>query len=217
MKLLIINPNTSQNITDTIADIATAAAGPTTEIEAVTAPFGVAYITSKEESAVALEAILQVADERAGEYDAVAVASSSDTGLDELRSRLVQPVTGMSESAMHFAVSLGPRFAMIDMLKTGAPLMQALVELYGHTEHLASIRLAMHLEGGVAPDPAALREAILRQGRAAVVEDGAQALIVGRNAAPSLTEEQSDRLGDTVLDGITSAVRRAEQLSNPSI
>jgi allantoin racemase len=153
-----------------------------------------------------------VVDERAGEFDAVAVASSSDTGLEEMRARLAQPVTGMSESAMHFAVSLGPRFSLIDMQKTGAPIMRALVERYGHSEYLASIRLAIHLEGGVAPDQALLLEAILREGKAAVEEDGAQALIVGGSAAASMSDELSERIGVPVLDGITCAVRRAEQL-----
>ena len=60
MKLLIINPNTTAALTDKIAGIARGAAAPGTEIIAATAPFGASYISTPEESAVAVDAVLEV-------------------------------------------------------------------------------------------------------------------------------------------------------------
>src|ERR1700691_2617284 len=53
MKILLANPNTSQNVTERIAEIARQAAAPGTEILAVTAKSGVPYIASRAEAAIA--------------------------------------------------------------------------------------------------------------------------------------------------------------------
>ena len=50
MNLLLINPNTSQSVSDLIEAEARRAAAPDTHIEVLTAPFGVAYIETRFES-----------------------------------------------------------------------------------------------------------------------------------------------------------------------
>ena len=52
MKILLINPNTSQSVSDLIEAEARRAAAPGTQVSVLTAPFGVAYIETRFESLI---------------------------------------------------------------------------------------------------------------------------------------------------------------------
>ena len=53
MRLLVVNSNTSDNITELISQEARASARPETEVEAITAPLGPRSVESRGELAVA--------------------------------------------------------------------------------------------------------------------------------------------------------------------
>ena len=55
MRLLVLNPNTSVSVTEKIAAVARAAAAPGTELEFVTAPYGVPYIATRAEAIARLK------------------------------------------------------------------------------------------------------------------------------------------------------------------
>ena len=50
MKLLLINPNISDSVSELIRAEAARSASPGTEVEVLTAPFGVAYIETRFEA-----------------------------------------------------------------------------------------------------------------------------------------------------------------------
>ena len=75
MDILLINPNTSQSVSDLIAAEARRAAAPGTRISVMTAPFGVAYIETRFESLIGAYAAATLAGEQAGRHDAVIVAA----------------------------------------------------------------------------------------------------------------------------------------------
>ena len=60
MRLLVINPNTTQAMTDAIGDQARAAAGAGTEIDAVSPTWGPASIEGHAEEVLAATAVLDV-------------------------------------------------------------------------------------------------------------------------------------------------------------
>ena len=210
MKLLIINPNTTAALTDKIAGIARGAAAPGTEIIAATAPFGASYISTQEESAVAVDAVLEVIAGHEGGFDGAVIASSSDSGLEAAVSATPKPVTAMTKAALNRARRLGTRIWYIGFQEIGLTLMPKLAAAYGLEQHLAGVSLACRLGGGVAPDAAALRGAIEAAGTAAISESGADVLIVGGAAAADHTGALAQALGVPVLDGITSAVMESE-------
>src|SRR5262249_20071091 len=61
MRLLLVNPNISDSVSDLIRAEARRSASPGTEIEVLTAPFGVAYIETRFEALVGAYAAAQVA------------------------------------------------------------------------------------------------------------------------------------------------------------
>ncbi len=80
-RLLLINPNISDSVSALIRAEAQRSASPGTEIEVLTAPFGVAYIETRFE-AHDRRLRHRAAGRRApGRYDAVVVAAFGDPGL----------------------------------------------------------------------------------------------------------------------------------------
>ena len=109
MKLLLINPNISHGVSDLILGEARRSASPDTQIEVLTAPFGVAYIETRFEALIGAYATAQIAAENHSRYDAIIVAAFGDPGLAGLREVMPVPVTGLTEAALASAHLLGHR------------------------------------------------------------------------------------------------------------
>ena len=212
MKLLVINPNTTEAQTKKIAELAAAKAAPDTEIIKATAPFGASYISNAAESETAIEAILTILKERDGGFDAALIASSSDSGLAEARAATLRPVTAMTEASMHLACQLGERLMMIVLQDGGMKLLPALAKKYGLASRLTNVRLGQHIEGGNPGDMDEFKKMLIDTGRQSVAEDGTDVVIVGGSAAAALTAELTREIGVPVVDGITAGVKMAEAL-----
>ncbi|HPU53020.1 MAG TPA: aspartate/glutamate racemase family protein, partial [Burkholderiaceae bacterium] len=100
MNILLINPNISDSVSELIRAEAQRSASPGTNIEVLTARFGVAYIETRMEAVIGAYATLELAAEHHARHDAVIVAAFGDPGLAGLREVLPCPVTGLSEAAL---------------------------------------------------------------------------------------------------------------------
>ncbi len=119
LRLLVVNPNTSQATTDAMVAIARAAAPEGVEIDGMTAPRGSPLITDPEALAIAAEVVAGMAPAiRAYAPDGVIVAAFGDPGLPALRGALSMPVVGIGEASIAAAARHGA-FAVI----TTTPLL----------------------------------------------------------------------------------------------
>src|SRR5439155_625318 len=113
MRILLVNPNTTDAITARLIAVATQVAMPDTELVGITAARGVPYIASRAEAqiggAIALE---MLADHHAG-FDAAIIAAFGDPGLLAARELFDIPVVGMAEASMITACLLGRRFSLV--------------------------------------------------------------------------------------------------------
>ena len=114
MKLLVINGNMTQAITDVCANAAREVASPGTEVVSATGTFGPQVIGSRSENALAQHGMLELAAKHAPGCDAIVIAVSMDTGLPALRELLSIPVVGMTEAGALMARELGWNAARID-------------------------------------------------------------------------------------------------------
>ena len=100
MKILLLNPNTSESITQRLMSAALPVLSPDVELVPLTAPRGVPYIATRAEAqiggAIALE---MLADHHAG-VDAAIIAAFGDPGLLGARELFDLPVIGLAEAAM---------------------------------------------------------------------------------------------------------------------
>lgn len=212
MKLLLINPNISDSVSELIRAEALRSASPDTEVEVLTAAFGVAYIETRFEALIGAFAAAELAAEHHATADAVIVAAFGDPGLAGLREALPCPVTGLTEAALASACLLGHRFSIIAISQRIRPWYRETVQACGLSGRLASIRgLDEPLAdiGSVQQDQGErLRQLALR----AVEDDGADVIVLAGAPLAGLARGLGDRLPVPVVDGVSSAVRHAESL-----
>ena len=212
MRLLLINPNISHSVSELIDSEAKRTASPDTQIQTVTAPFGVAYIETRFEALIAAYATAQLAGQHAGQYDAVIIAAFGDPGLQGLKEVLPCPVVGLTQAALASACLLGNKISIVAISTRIKAWYSETVASYGLTERLASIRsLETPLEniGSVQQDQA---KNLLAVAHRCVNEDGADVIILAGAPLAGLSRTLSGQLPVPVVDGVSSAVRQAESL-----
>src|ERR1700727_1228892 len=113
MRILILNPNTTEEVTSLMLDAGRAVASPGVELEAITAPRGFPYIASRAEAQIGGAVALEMLAETQGCFDAAILAAFGDPGLLGARELFDFPVIGVSEAAMLTACMLGGQFLVI--------------------------------------------------------------------------------------------------------
>lgn len=213
MKLLLINPNISDAVSDLIRLEALRSASPGTEIEVITAPFGVAYIETRFESMIGAYATALLAAEHHERFDAVVVAAFGDPGVSALRELLPIPVTGLTEAALASAHLLGNRISVIAISQRIQAWYREVITGYGFGGRLASIRALdrpLSSIGGIQEEHAQALKALAER---AVDEDGADVIVLAGAPLAGLARTLRGQLPVPVVDGVSSAVRHAETLA----
>ena len=212
MRLLLINPNISDSVSELIRAEAQRSAAPGTELTVVTARLGVAYIETRFEALVGAYAAAGLAAEHGPQHDAVIIAAFGDPGLAGIRELLPVPVLGLTESALASACLLGHRFSIIAISQRIQAWYREVVQANGLAGRLASIRaLDQPLAdiGAVQQDHGARLQALCER---AVDEDGADVIILAGAPLAGLARGLRGRLPVPVVDGVSSAVCHAQSL-----
>jgi allantoin racemase len=212
MKLLLINPNTSESVSELIATEARRAAAPDTHVSVLTAPFGVAYIETRFESLIGAYATATLAAEQWQHHDAIVVAAFGDPGIAGLREALDIPVVGLTEAALMSACLLGQRFSIVAISHRITAWYRECVQANGLLDRLASIRnLDSPLRdiGRVQDDHAQRLQALCLS---AVEDDGADVIVIAGAPLAGLARTIKDRIPVPVVDGVSSAVCHAQTL-----
>jgi allantoin racemase len=213
MRLLIVNPNISERITEVIARQAERVASPGTEVIAATARFGVSYIETQSEAVVAAHATLEALADHAGDCDAAIIAAFADPGLEGARAMLDIPVVGIAQAAMTTASLLGNRFSLVSISRRMIPLFHACVERNGMASRLASMRMVEGPVRDVAAARVDLEEPLVELCQRAVDEDGADVVVLAGGPLAGLADQVAGRITVPVVDAVASAVRLAEGLA----
>ncbi|MHC8507831.1 MAG: aspartate/glutamate racemase family protein [Rhodospirillales bacterium] len=214
MKLLLINPNTTESMTAKAAAVARAAAQPGTEIIEATSQNGPAGIQGYLDGAACLPGLLaEAARHKDKNPDAVIVACFDDTGVDALRCMFDAPVIGIGEAAYHTAAMLSVKFSVVTTLARSVPVLENNLARSGLAQKCARVRASgvpvLKLEEG---DPESL-DRIRAEIRAAVEQDGADAVVLGCAGMADLMNQFSEEFNMPVIDGVVSAVKLAEGLA----
>lgn len=203
-RVLLINANTTQGVTELIERHARAAVGGEVEWKAVTAAFGAAYISSEAAYAVAGHAALDCLEREAAGCDAVYLACFGDPGLFALREAARVPVVGMAEASMREAAKRG-RFSIVTGGPAWQPILRRLALALDLSSELVKVR-ALPLPG---PELAARPELISEEVEKAS-EDGAQTVIIGGAALAGLARKLESRI--PLIDSVECGARAAARL-----
>ena len=121
MRILLINPNTTKDLTDRLEAAALGVKSPDTELVCVTAPVGVPYISTRSEALIGGTQVLEILAERHGDFDAAIVAAFGDPGLGAARELFDIPVVGLAEAGMLTACMLGGKFSIVTFAEALGP------------------------------------------------------------------------------------------------
>ena len=214
MKILVINPNISDSVSQLIGDEARRAASPGTAITMLTARFGVAYIETRFEALIGAYAAAELAAEHWAGHDAVIVAAFGDPGVPGIREALDIPVVGLTEAALASACLLGHRFSIVAISRR----ITAWYRESRRTQRphrpprerpVARPAAQGHRRGCRKTTPTQLRALCT----AVVEEDGADVIILGGAPLAGLARTIKGEIPVPVVDGVSSAVRHAETLA----
>lgn len=213
MKIAVINPNTTNEMTRGIGAAAARSAEPGTELLVRQSTHGPEAIEGPFDGAMCLPGLLE-AIQMAEDEGAMAhvIACFDDTGLDAARALSHRPVIGIGEAALHFASLIAQEFCIVTTLKRSVPTLRANVLRYGFERRCPQILasdipvLELHRpESGAREKIATLMDEAVR--------NGAEAAILGCAGMADLASTLQQQLGIPVIDGIDVAVRMAEMLA----
>ena len=209
MRLLLINPNTTEAITQMVARAVGAMTPPGVSVHAVTAAFGPRYIASRATYAIASHGALDAYARHCEGADAVLLACYGDPGLDAIRELSPAPVIGLVEAAAHEAGAQGRRFGIVTGGVLWEPMLREMHRARRLDGALAAIRTVAPSGAAIAEDPdgsvALLAEACKRT----LDEDGAQAVILGGAGLVGLAARVQALVGAPVICSVEAGVRAA--------
>jgi allantoin racemase len=207
MRLLIVNPNTSADMTATILATAQASAGPGVQVDGCNPARGPATVEGQFDEVVSayctLEMVLPIADQ----YDGIVLACyGHHPVIGALREALDQPVLGIMEASILHALPLGDRFSIVTSSPRWIPLLEEGVRALGVEQRCASVRSS----GLAVLDIAALSEdevvaRLCAEARAAVEQDGAEVICLGCGGMAGLERAVGEAAGVPVIDGVRAA------------
>lgn len=212
MRILIVNVNTSEAITEAIARQAQAVAAPGTEIIGLTPYFGAESVEGNFESYLAAIAVMDRVLAYDGPYDAVIQAGYGEHGREGLQELLNVPVVDITDAAASTAMYLGHAYSVVTTLDRTVPLIEDRLKLSGLLDRCASVRASGMAVLELEAEPERALEAIVRQAELAVSEDKAEVICLGCGGMAGLDEKIRQRTGVPVVDGVSAAVKMAESL-----
>lgn len=212
MRILVVNVNTTQSITDAIAAQARSVAAPGTEIVGLTPFFGADSVEGNFESYLAAIAVMDRVLSYDQPYDAVIQAGYGEHGREGLQELLDVPVVDITEAAASLAMLLGHAYSVVTTLDRTVPLIEDRLKLAGLFERCASVRASGLAVLELEEDPQRAVDAIVSQAEMAVRDDKAEVICLGCGGMAGLDEQIRQRTGVPVVDGVTAAVMLAESL-----
>ncbi len=213
MRLLLINPNTSVDMTERMVATAGAVLAPDVELVAVTAARGMPYIASRAEALVAGALTLEIIAEHQADADAVIIAAFGDPGLIAARELFDLPITGMAEAAILTACMLGQRFSIVTFSRTLTAWYEDAVALSGLQARCASIRVPDASFKSVATVQHEMEDELVTLIARVVEEDQVDVVILGGAPLTGLAGRIADRVSVPLVDPLSAAVAQAELLA----
>lgn len=212
MRILVINPNTSTAMTDSIKKELLAFKRSDTEIDVVNPAEGPVGLECAYDESRAIPHLLRLV-QRAPEqgYDAVVIACFSDPGLEAARELVDIPVVGIQEASMYLAAMLGSGFGVLTTLPRRVPVRKHYAASLGLQDKLVATPV---LNIPVVETTGALdrmKEVALAKGREAMSQ-GAEVLILGCAGLGDWAVELQQELGVPIINPNVAGLKYAEML-----
>ncbi|WP_337883104.1 aspartate/glutamate racemase family protein [Chromobacterium haemolyticum] len=213
MKICVINPNTTADMTERIRLAAVRAARPETLIVARNPEDGPVSIESHFDEAVSVIGVCEEVMEGARQgCDAYVVACFGDPGLNAARELVRAPVVGIAQAAFQMASLIATRFSVVTTLSRTCVIAEHLLHSYGYAHLCRRVRAAEVPVLDLERDPDLAYRLIVEEARKARDEDGIGAIVLGCAGMADLAPRIGEAIGLPVVEGVGAAVVLAESL-----
>src|SRR5262249_28366055 len=138
------------------------------------------------------------------------VAGFSDVGVDALKEILTIPVLGIAEASYHIASLISHRFSVLTGTRKWTPPKDDYVRGLGIETKVASFR--SYSEWDENDSFEALKARLIAVAKAAITEDGAEAIILGGGPLVGYGKLLQDELKIPVIDPTIAAVKLMEMM-----
>jgi allantoin racemase len=141
-RLLVVNCNISESITEVIDAAARAAASPSTQVVTLAPTGGVASAEGYLDGHLASVAMLDAVRRYEQPYDAVVLAGFGEPGREAFRELLDVPVVDITDAAAHLALMIAPRFGVVTSLPRAIVQIQDSLHAAGVAANCVGVRAA---------------------------------------------------------------------------
>ncbi|WP_417272562.1 aspartate/glutamate racemase family protein [Celeribacter halophilus] len=208
-RIALLNPNTNTATTTLMTGIAQALCPPKVEVQGHTMMLGPSIITNEAALDAAAKQVVTVGVGLASAgADALIVSAFGDPGLMELRDRVDIPVVGIAEAGMAEASEGGRRFSIITTTPDLDASIRSKVALYGHDDHLASLRISEGDAFAVMSDEARMSAALISIAQQCET-DGAEALLLGGGPLARAAKAVDNAIPLPIIEPVSAGLRQA--------
>lgn len=214
MKILVLNPNASEMVTQKIEQAVRKVARPDVEVSVEKLPHGPEVLESYHDEALATPwSIERVKQANADGYDAVILAAFCDPGIEALKEISGIPVYGVEEGAFSVALLLGNRFSILTEKKHKEAVKEQHVRKLGLLDRFASVRALGMGVVEIGEDESKVLQRGIELGRSMVNDDKAEVIIMGCASMAGYSAELEAALGVPILDPVTVTYKMVEGLT----
>jgi allantoin racemase len=140
------------------------------------------------------------------------IACYGDPALAACREIAAVPVIGTAEASSHMASLVAYKWSIVTVLPRIKPLLEDVVLRNGMQSRCASIRCTPLTVLEIEQDIDRIKRMMVEEGRQAVTNDGAEAILLGCAGLGTIDKWMQQQLGVPVFDGVACAVKLAEAL-----
>jgi allantoin racemase len=206
--ILVINPNTSQEMTAAIDRIGQATAGHQARVVTRCSERGPHTVEGPLDAALATAGMLELIGAYPEPFDAVVVACFGDPGVDALRLLVRVPVIGIGAASFTQAAFMSPRFAIVTP-SVGTPERYAAVtaSMGVSQSFLGTYQTEFSVVDFESGDPAVLETLVFHAQQA--VKDGAECLLFGCAGIADQIRDIEARVGVPCIASVAAGVSQA--------
>jgi allantoin racemase len=209
---MIVNPNTTTEMTASVVAAAQRAAQPGTLLLGATAAWGTHSIESHLDEVWGAAAVAEIVEAAEPDgVDAYVIACFGDTGLPAAQEIASGPVVGMTEAALVTAALIAHRFTIVTMPRRTLEQSDRVVRSVG-LGHRCTVRAVDVAVSQVHEGSRQLLELFIDEGLQAVARDDAEALILGCSGLADLVGPLQEALRIPVIEGVAAGVAIAQGL-----
>jgi allantoin racemase len=212
MRILVINGNTFEPMTQGIDQSAQMAKHANTEIITAQPHSGPESIESYYDEYLAIPGVLEQVILHRDQVDGFVIACWGDPGVEAARELTHKPVVGIAEASMYVANMLAARWGILTTQHRTLEMIRQTIHKTGFSHRCVSIRTTGIPVTETETARVATIDALEAAAQRAIATDNVEAFCLGCAGMAGLDHELEQRLGLPCIDAVAAGVKMTESL-----